>query len=338
MTKKIASIFLMLVIFTFCSSEKNDEISINEKVKLETTSISTTSTSLIQVEESTTTTLNVSDDEVAQAFLNYYVENKISGYIKFNDEEKTKTLNLHLKGPTIFFWNNLTCYLQNSGTSSEALLDEYLQVYFENDWYFDNFYTSNDSEGTKYIFRLDVRYYCSDPSDNSINKTYVPLYGYPFFHNETWWVFTEKEFEPVPIDTPGYYAIWAKKIELPNFDEVYQSWVIDSIPPEIVFYNCPQEVISEESFTLSWGIISGNSDINYLRIATWKNDEYLTRVYFEKENVPDSFPFPDANTSTSYEQLITNSDGENNIYEIYFAVSDELNNDIEQSCVIEFKK
>lgn len=121
--------------------------------------------------------------------------------------------------------------------------------------------------------------------------------------------------------------------------ETEKERVSDSIPPDVVFLNCPETPIDVKVYNLKWGILSGNADIDYLRIAFWKNGEYDTRVYFEKENHSDIFPFPVANTETYYEQPITrpNEEGEI-IMEVFFAIDDEYGNATEKSCVITFKE
>ena len=61
--------------------------------------------------------------------------------------------------------------------------------------------------------------------------------------------YLELKFEPVPVTTPGYYADWAtRRIELIGFENVYDKWVTNAIIPEILFDNCTEDLIKEETY------------------------------------------------------------------------------------------
>lgn len=277
--------------------------------------------------------------ELETEFLDYFLENEIKGYINLTEAEIQKTYALQTKFPSLFFWNEYTCYKNDEGMTQTALLDEFFPVYYENKYYFDQNFVTEDSDGKEYVFQLRDGYKCKLTYDNSENPEYISLYGRPFYQNDKWWIFEEKESEPIPVATPGYYSNWATRVELNDFEKVYKEWVSDAIPPDIVFSNCPEAPIDVKVYNLKWGILSGNADIDYLRIALWKNGEYYSRVYFEKENHSDIFSFPVANTETYYEQPVTrpNEEGEI-IMEVFFAIDDEYGNATEKSCVITFKE
>jgi len=329
LTMKIKSFTLLLfLLFVSCGSES------------ETTTVETVEApqELQQVSNSTTTT-EVDLNKLGDEFIEYYLANEIGGYINLTQAETEKTYNLHMKYPTIFFWNDFTCYKNDVGMTQTALLDEFFPVYYQNKYYFNQDYTVKDSDGKEYVFQLDDGYRCKLTYDNSENPEYVSLYGRPFYQNDKWWIFEEKEFEPIPVATPGYYANWATRVELNDFEKVYKEWVSDSIPPNIVFENCPELPIDEKEYNLRWGIVSGNADIDYLRIAFWKNGEYYTRVYFEKENHSDIFPFPLAKTETYFEQPVVKPEEEGEIViEVFFTIRDDYGNSADESCVVTFEK
>ena len=85
-----------------------------------------------------------------------------------------------------------------------------------------------------------------------------------------------------PVDTPGSMAFWSERVELKDFQQFYDEWVLNSIAPKVLIDNCPEQNISENSYDVNWSIVSGNADINYLFIGYYKNGEYDTRVFFEK--------------------------------------------------------
>ena len=97
-------------------------------------------------------------------------------------------------------------------------------------------------------------------------------------------------------------------------------------PPSIIIYNCPEEVVSMQEFEVSWEMYAGSSDIDYFRMSIWKNGDYLSRVFYEKETLPEAFPYPLANTSRPMTVTIINEfeegDGDTNTYVVYLTVSD----------------
>ena len=317
---------IVLLLLVSCSSEA---VQVEEPPVTVVITTSTTST----------TSTTVDSDQMADDFLEYFKENQIKGYIKLTEEETEKTYNLHMNSPEIFFWGEYTCYDNNDGMTEKALLDEYFPIFFENKYYFDEEFAVEDLDKNRYVYRIIDTYKCKLTYDDAENPDFISLYGRPFYQSDTWWIFEEKENEPIPVDTPGYFTTWATRVELIDFEVVYKEWVSDSIPPEIVFYNCPESSINGEIYNLEWGIISGNSDIDYLRIAIWKNGEYYTRVYFEKENHSDIFPFPLANTETYFEQPVSRPDEDGEIIlEVFFATDDYYGNSTEASCIVTFEE
>ena len=153
-----------------------------------------------------------------------------------------------------------------------------------------------------------------------------------------WWIYKDVEVEPVPVDTP-YLVFWAERVELKDFQQVYEEWVLDAIEPQVLIDNCPEQTITESSYDVSWSIISGNADIDYLFIGYYKNGEYDTRVFFEKDQNPDAFPYPLANTTNIYSTPVENT-GDTGIttQEILIQISDEYKNYAEASCIITFEK
>ena len=99
-----------------------------------------------------------------------------------------------------------------------------------------------------------------------------------------------------------------------------------AVAPTISIYNCPEEIVSIQEFEVSWEMFAGSSDIDYFRMSIWKNGDYLSRVFYEKETLPEAFPYPLANTSRPMTVTIINEfeegDGDTNTYVVYLTVSD----------------
>lgn len=99
-----------------------------------------------------------------------------------------------------------------------------------------------------------------------------------------------------------------------------------AVAPTISIYNCPEEVVLMQEFEVSWEMFAGSSDIDYFRMSIWKNGDYLSRVFYEKETLPEAFPYPLANTSRPMTVTIINEfeegDGDTNTYVVYLTVSD----------------
>jgi hypothetical protein len=115
-----------------------------------------------------------------------------------------------------------------------------------------------------------------------------------------------------------------------------------AVAPTISIYNCPDEIVSMQEFEVSWEMFAGSSDVDYFRMSIWKNGDYLSRVYYEKETLPEAFPYPLANTSRPMTVTIINEfeeeDGETNTYVFYLTVSDsEFPFGEEISCSITFQ-
>ena len=52
--------------------------------------------------------------------------------------------------------------------------------------------------------------------------------------------------------------------------------------PSITVTNCPVNEVNVETYELNYEITAGDYDVDYLRISFWKNDDYYSRVYFDK--------------------------------------------------------
>ena len=115
-----------------------------------------------------------------------------------------------------------------------------------------------------------------------------------------------------------------------------------AVAPTISIYNCPEEVVSVQEFEVSWEMFAGSYDIDYFRMSIWKNGDYLSRVFYEKETLPEAFPYPLASTSRPMTVIIINEfeegDGDTNTYVVYLTVSDsEFPFGEEISCSITFQ-
>ena len=99
-----------------------------------------------------------------------------------------------------------------------------------------------------------------------------------------------------------------------------------AVAPTISIYNCPEDAVSMQEFEVSWEMFAGSYDIDYFRMSIWKNGDYLSRVFYEKETLPEAFPYPLANTSRPMTVTIINEfeegDGDTNTYVVYLTVSD----------------
>ena len=61
---------------------------------------------------------------------------------------------------------------KRSGYNCCALLDEYFPVFYDNEWYFNEFYKATD-QNLKSMYRLSVGYYCVF-NDDSQYPDYIP--------------------------------------------------------------------------------------------------------------------------------------------------------------------
>ena len=109
--------------------------------------------------------------------------------------------------------------------------------------------------------------------------------------------------------------------------------------PEISITNCPDSNIDQDSYELLWSITAGNFDVDYVRISYWINGEYFSRVYYEKSQLNDTFPFPVADEKIVYSQSLdfNDSDGYETL-EVVFSISDESESffEIEEKCTFYF--
>ena len=114
---------------------------------------------------------------------------------------------------------------------------------------------------------------------------------------------------------------------------------VDITLPTITVTNCPTTEVNVETYELSYEITAGDYDVDYLRISYWKNDDYYTRVYFDKTMQGETFPFPIALETKVYSQKITDNDKDAIIkYDVYFSISDESDAffEIETVCTFSF--
>lgn len=109
--------------------------------------------------------------------------------------------------------------------------------------------------------------------------------------------------------------------------------------PSITVTNCPVNEVNVETYELNYEITAGDYDVDYLRISFWKNDDYYSRVYFDKAMLGETLPFPTALETRVYSQKI--SDDEKDViikYDVYFSISDESDAffEIETVCTLFF--
>lgn len=294
------------------------------------------------IESSTTTTLvnkpttALTDDQIADNFIEYFKENKISGYLNLNESEIKKTETLHYRAPDYFQLDDLECFIKERGTTWEALLTEYFPVILESDWYFKEFYTEY-KDGKEYVFYLNVRYTCKPIGDTSENPDWVGLFGLPFYYEGSWWIFKDIDFEPVPLDTPFHLSFWAERVQIKDFEDIYREWVILAEPPDVIFTNCPDEKIKDSTYELQYEIKPNNADLSYLGIFFQKDGDYYTRAFFEKGQTGADFEFPLKGTINPYGLLVDNSEysGETT-YDIDISVGNDYNLYSESTCSITF--
>lgn len=294
------------------------------------------------IESSTTTTLvnkpttALTDDQIADNFIEYFKENKISGYLNLNESEIKKTETLHYRAPDYFQLDDLECFIKERGTTWEALLTEYFPVILESDWYFKEFYTEY-KDGKEYVFYLNVRYTCKPIGDTSENPDWVGLFGLPFYYEGSWWIFKDIDFEPVPLDTPFHLSFWAERVQIKDFEDIYREWVILAESPDVIFTNCPDEKIKDSTYELQYEIKPNNADLSYLGIFFQKDGDYYTRAFFEKGQTGADFEFPLKGTINPYGLLVDNSEysGETT-YDIDISVGNDYNLYSESTCSITF--
>tara|TARA_Y100000591_G_scaffold330296_1_gene360994 strand:+ start:71 stop:1234 length:1164 start_codon:yes stop_codon:yes gene_type:complete len=109
--------------------------------------------------------------------------------------------------------------------------------------------------------------------------------------------------------------------------------------PEISISNCPDSNIDQDSYELLWSITAGSFDVDYVRISYWINGEYFSRVYYEKSQLNDTFPFPVAGEKIVYSQSLDFNDSDDyETLEVFFSISDESESffEIEEKCTFYF--
>ena len=109
--------------------------------------------------------------------------------------------------------------------------------------------------------------------------------------------------------------------------------------PTVTVTNCPTTEVNVETYELSYEITAGDYDVDYLRISYWKNDDYHSRVYFDKTMQGETFPFPTALETKMYSQKITDDEKDTIIkYDVYFSITDESDAffEIEAVCTFSF--
>ena len=296
-------------------------------------------TEVSQIISNSTTTTEVDINKLGDNFLAYYKANRINNYVVLTSEEANKTLSLNKREPKYFVFNNYECFRKDRGTVHEALLDEYLELNEANDYYADSMHIVIDESNKRYGYFLTVSYNCKLLDDNSEYPEWTYLYGLPFYQNGTWWAYIEKDWEPVPMDVPIWYTYLATRTKLEGFESTYTEWVIDALPPEIEMLDCPAEEITEDSYEIKFNIKTGNAGLAYFGTFIQKDGENYTRAFFEKGFNDDVFPFPEANTTTSYGQLIERYvETENPEFKIELIVKNDYDLYADASCTIKFSK
>jgi hypothetical protein len=105
--------------------------------------------------------------------------------------------------------------------------------------------------------------------------------------------------------------------------------------PSIVFINCVDTEITGDTYELTYNVIAGSEDMNYFFVSTYKNGEYVSRAYFDKETNPGVGLFPLANTTHQYGSIVDNSDSTGtNSYEITISVMDEGVGEATEQCTL----
>ena len=115
--------------------------------------------------------------------------------------------------------------------------------------------------------------------------------------------------------------------------------VVEIKLPEISLNNCPSSIIEDDNYDLLWSITAGDFDVDYVRISYWINGEYFSRVYYEKSQLNDTFPFPVAGEKIVYTQSLDFTDSEDyETLDVYFSISDESDSffEIEKKCTFYF--
>ncbi len=109
--------------------------------------------------------------------------------------------------------------------------------------------------------------------------------------------------------------------------------------PTVNVTNCPTTEVNVETYQLNYEITAGDYDVDYLRISYWKNDDYYSRVYFDKTMYGETFPFPTALETKVYTQKISDNEKDTVIkYDVYFSISDESDTffEIDTVCTFSF--
>jgi len=297
LTMKIKSFTLLLfLLFVSCGSES------------ETTTVETVEAPQeLQQVSNTTTTTEVDLNKLGDEFIEYYLANRIEGYLTLTTEETTKTIALHKRRPSSFELDDLICFRKEGGTTHEALLNEYFPVIYEDSSYFKDYVTVEDENSNKYVYWINVDYNCRLKTDDQDYPFWSYLYGNPFYKDGKWWIYQEKDWEPVPMDVPSWYSYLATRVEIKNFETVYEEWVINPVGPEIIITNCPDEEITDTSFELKYEINTGNAGMSYFATFVNQDGENVSRAFFEKGQNDDVFTFAPANSENSYGQIIDNS-------------------------------
>ena len=115
--------------------------------------------------------------------------------------------------------------------------------------------------------------------------------------------------------------------------------VVEIKLPEISLNNCPSSIIEDDNYDLLWSITAGDFDVDYVRISYWINGEYFSRVYYEKSQLNDTFPFPVTGEKIVYTQSLDFTDSEDyETLDVYFSISDESDSffEIEKKCTFYF--
>jgi hypothetical protein len=291
--KKFIIISLLLV---SCSSES------------ETTTVETVEAPQeLQQVSNTTTTTEVDLNKLGDEFIEYYLANKIEGYLTLTTEEASKTTALHNRTPSFFELGDLDCFRKERGTTHEGLLNEYFPVIYDNSYYFREGQLVLDDNNAEFVYMLNVSYNCKLKTDDQEYPDWLYLYGNPFYKDGKWWIYQQKDWEPVPMDVPSWYSFLATRVEIKNFEPVYEEWVVNAVGPEIIITNCPDEEITDTTYELKYEIKTGNAGMSYFGTFVQQDGENVSRAFFEKGWNDDVFTFPPANSENSYGQLIDNS-------------------------------
>ena len=236
------------------------------------------------------------------------------------------------------------CMSKDSGMAIEAFANEQHPLYsLKYNWA---------------TYQINVEYTCTQNEED-----WLWLFGPIFYQDNQWWGFVyydedyyERYQDIEEFKVPhAFMAKFVKRISLGDISitsyiagyetsEASEETTTTSVAstsqtsPSIVFINCVDTEITEDTYELTYDVIAGSEDINNFFVSTYKNGEYVSRAYFDKETNPGVGLFPLANTTHRYGLIVDNSDSTGtNSYEITISVMDEGVGEATEQCTLLMK-